>query len=117
MNTYNTTGSADLTENNEERRFPRNQISLRSSMDLPGNLELDAALYYVDPVTLATFSVPSYTRLDLRLGWQPLGDDTLDVSIVGQNLLEGEHREFGRELLEAETHVQRGVFALVRVKF
>ena len=70
---------------------PRQQFSLRSYMDLPYNLELDSALYYSDG--LDGYNVPSYTRLDMRVGWKPV--EWADVSLMLENLLDNQHPEFG----------------------
>jgi iron complex outermembrane receptor protein len=76
---------------------PANQVFLRSSMDLPGNLELDCGgrwvdtLYNVSGTTVGT--VPSYIEMDVRLGWNPI--QNLELSVVGQNLLQDHHPEYG----------------------
>lgn len=69
---------------------PQQQFQLRSYLTLRPNLDFDAALYYVG--SMPAENVPAYTRLDLRLGWR--FSDSLDLSLVGQNLL-GAHDEFG----------------------
>ena len=84
-------GSRDRTGGTSEGNDPPFLFTLRSYVDLPYGLELDAFFRHVDerpePV------VPAYSSLDLRLGW--LAGDHLDVSLVGQNLLEPRHAEFG----------------------
>jgi len=70
---------------------PQHQFSLRSELDLPYDLEFDTALYYVD--NLSNQGVSSYVRADARLGWKPLKN--LELALVGQNLLDGSHSEFG----------------------
>jgi iron complex outermembrane receptor protein len=90
-------GTFDLNNALNETADPKNQFSLRSSMDLPGNTEFDTALRYVDTLfinngaTLGT--VPSYFELDARLGWH--ATKHLEFSIVGQNLLHNHHPEYG----------------------
>ena len=66
-------------------------FSLRSSLDLPGHWELDAAFRYVSRID--NQQVPAYGELDVRLGWRPSPE--LELSIVGQNLLHDDHAEFG----------------------
>lgn len=68
----------------------KHQFQIRSIYDLPYNAEFDTTFYYVS--RLPNLMVPSYTRVDVRLGWQPL--DYLDVSLVGQNLFDNQHPEF-----------------------
>src|SRR5690242_15157788 len=72
---------------------PQQQLALRSSMDLPHAVTLDAALRWVDTVHInngptggpVTGTVPSYFGLDSRLAWHV--NARLEVSVVGQNLL------------------------------
>ena len=74
----------------EEGRSPKHQASLRSSADLVHNIKLDFWLRYVDP--LPSFDIDSYVTLDTRLAWWPRED--LELSVVGQNLLDSQHAEF-----------------------
>lgn len=74
-------------------RDPKNQASLRSSLDLPANLAFDAWLRYVDH--LSFFHVDHYLTLDLRLGWKP--SPRFELAVVGQNLVQPSHLEFGPE--------------------
>ena len=48
---------------------PDHQLSLRSSMDLRQNLELDVWLRWVDD--LEGQQIDAYTAMDLRLAWSP----------------------------------------------
>ncbi len=70
---------------------PSHQFYLRSHADLPYDLELDANFRWVDE--LPSIGVNDYGTMDLRLGWKPRED--LELSLVGQNLLEDKHVEFG----------------------
>lgn len=70
---------------------PQNQVFLMSSWDLAEDVEFDVMGRYVD--SLPGQSAPRYFSLDLRLGWQPAAD--LELSVVGRNLLDGQHVEFG----------------------
>ncbi|MCP4690362.1 MAG: TonB-dependent receptor [Desulfobacterales bacterium] len=93
---------------------PEHQIGLRSSMDLPYNLELDLWPRYVDELT--GLDIDSYITLDIRLGWRPT--ENLEFSLVGQNLLEKERPEFHdmRSTL-ISTAVERGVYGKVTWRF
>lgn len=90
-------GQTDFNNALNETADPQQQFSLRSSMDLPQNTELDAGLRWVDTLhnnngpTVGT--VPSYFELDVRLAWHPT--KRLELSIVGQNLLHDHHPEYG----------------------
>lgn len=100
---------------NAEGNDPEYQWNIRSHLTLPYNLEFDTTLYYVD--SLDNIDVPSYTRLDLRVGWRPM--KSLELSISGQNLLEKEHDEFGAEAVQftSGTRVQRSIFSKATYKF
>lgn len=82
-------GSRDLTRGVSEANDPANLLKLRSYLDLPAGLQLDATFRAVserpDP------PVPAYAELDLRFGWMPRAG--WEFSIVGQNLLHDEHPE------------------------
>lgn len=69
---------------------PENRWSLRSSHDLPGNVEFDAFLRYTSALTSPT--VPEYTAVDARVAWSPRPD--LELSLTGQNLFDSGHGEF-----------------------
>jgi iron complex outermembrane receptor protein len=99
--------SVDLTlQRNPIDSSPRHQVQLRSYLDLPGRMELDAALYHVSSLPAAF--VPAYTRLDVRLGWK--ATDRLILSLSGQNLLQSRHQEFSPIVLAAPTEVPRTVY-------
>ena len=77
---------------------------LRSTLDLGPRTEFDVTLRYVG--ALSQPEVPSYTALDLRLGWQLRTN--LDLSLSGQNLLGSGHGEFTD--VATRTDVKRTVF-------
>jgi iron complex outermembrane receptor protein len=82
--------SRDLNNATSESNDPENQLLLQSTFDVTRNLELDWVARYVD--RLPSPRVPSYVSLDLRIGWR-VGNN-IELSLVGQNLLDGEHPEF-----------------------
>lgn len=98
----NDTVSVDLMEDTS----PEHQLSLRSYMDLPYNLELDLWLRYVDK--LENLAIDDYLTLDVRLGWQPYPG--LELALVGQNLLQDSHIEFEPEYQTLATEVPRGIY-------
>jgi iron complex outermembrane receptor protein len=73
-----------------EGSSPHNMVYLRSSWDLTKDLQFDLMGRYVDRLT--ALNVPSYFEMDARLGWYVTKN--LEVSFVGQNLLDGHHLEF-----------------------
>ena len=93
---------------------PANQWQVRSSLNLPHRLELDTALYYTGP--LIHVEVPSYFRLDSRLGWRV--SRSVDLSVTLQNLLNNRHPEFSdSEGGVPSTQIRRSAYAQVTWKF
>jgi len=82
---------------------PLNTFKGRVFIDLPGRLEFDTLVYYVDP--LMGVGAKKYLRLDLRLGWRPV--DSLELSLAGRNLLQDRHYEFESQMLEENAWIER----------
>ena len=70
---------------------PAHQFSLRSTMNLPRDTELDITVRRIG--ALPEPVVPAYTALDARLGWHV--NKELEVSLSAANLIGGKHPEFG----------------------
>jgi iron complex outermembrane receptor protein len=105
---------ADASGLTAEGQSPRHQVFLRSSVDLAQGVEMDVSLRHVSE--LESPGVGDYTTFDLRLGWRPRPG--LEVSLVGQNLLEGTHVEFAPEVIPTHpTAVERGVYGKVAWRF
>ena len=88
---------------------PHNQIYLRSSWDLQHDLQFDLMARWVD--RLPGIDVPAYIEMDLRLGWRPKKE--WEFAVVGQNLLQPYHYEFGQTpdaFNTPATEVPRGVY-------
>ncbi|MCP4545123.1 MAG: TonB-dependent receptor [bacterium] len=89
-------------------------VGLRSLMDLPYNFELDVWPRYVGDLT--GVNVRGYVTLDVRVGWRP--SENLAFTLVGQNLLEGDHPEFEDNLTPVlSTGVERGVYGKITWRF
>jgi iron complex outermembrane receptor protein len=107
-------GSLDPTAENGEGDDPHHQVSLRSEMDLPWHLQLDCVGRYVD--SLPNRNIPAYAELDVRLGWRPTKQ--LEISIVGQNLLDHQHPEFQQLILgPPQAELERGLYGKVTFRF
>mgnify|MGYP001584244380 CR=1 FL=1 len=100
-----TTGSfSELNEGDN----PAWQIHLRSLVNLPKQLEWDTSLHLVG--TLASQDTQRYARLDMRLGWRPT--ETLELSVVLQNLTDARHQEFNStSQFVRSSLVRRGAYA------
>lgn len=89
---------------------PQHQFQIRSYLNLRHNFEFDPAVYHVD--SLPNQMVASHTRLDLRLGWRPR--EAVEFSIVGQNLLQPRHFEFGSQMKVQPTQIRRSVYGEIK---
>ena len=105
-----------------EGQSPVNQVYLRSSWNLPGNVEVDLIGRFVDQVTGfnsggAGDKIDAYLSLDARLAWR--ARKNLEFEIVGQNLLDNHHPEFGTNpLIKAPVaEPRRGVYGKVTWRF
>jgi iron complex outermembrane receptor protein len=84
-------GSADISgTTNLGNNDPHSYWMLRSTYDLSEGKELDVVTRHIGK--LSNPAVPAYTSLDLRFGWKIRRD--LELSIIGQNLLDPSHPEF-----------------------
>ncbi|MFE8070158.1 TonB-dependent receptor [Marinobacteraceae bacterium S3BR75-40.1] len=92
---------------------PRHQVKLHSYYNLAPDWELDTQVYYVDD--LDALDVEAYTRLDIRLGWNPTPD--FQLSLGGKNLLDPRHREFARTLVAVPGEVERSVYVSAAYAF
>jgi iron complex outermembrane recepter protein len=100
-------GSTDPTSGSTESNDPNRWALLRSSWNLPGNLEFDLAYRYV--AHIANQRVPEYSEIDARLAWRPFPN--LEISVVAQNLLHDHHPESGTPTMRRE--IERAVYGKV----
>jgi iron complex outermembrane receptor protein len=98
------TGSADTFEGSS----PRHLFTAESRMDLGHGLELDLAYRHVSD--LPARSVDGYGTLNARLGWGLARG--LELSLIGQNLLQPRHAEFGHDPPPI-VRIRRGVTARI----
>jgi iron complex outermembrane receptor protein len=99
-------GTTDSTYGAGEAADSRHHLFVRSYLDLPANLSLDASYRYVGRIANPRAPTPDYGELDLRLAWLPT--PKLELSIVGQSLLHDRHAEFGDT--QSEPLIRRGVY-------
>jgi len=111
-------GQVDATGALGATADPRGQAFLRSSVDLPRGMTLNAALRWVDALHIdngptagpVVGVVPAYWQLDTRFAWQATSNLTL--SLVGQNLLREYHAEYGYPSPQ-RVQIARSVFARI----
>ena len=77
----------------DEGSSPRNEVSVQSLLNLPRNFEFDQTYRYVS--ALPAQKVKGYGTADVRLGWRFAPQ--FELSLVGQNLLQPHHAEFGAD--------------------
>jgi iron complex outermembrane recepter protein len=92
---------------------PRHQMQFRSTFGIRSNLDWDTSLYFVGQLSDA--EVPAYTRLDMQLRWRPL--ESVEFSLIGQNLLTARHEELDNGYEVNGTLVQRSVLGKIIWRF
>jgi len=93
---------------------PKHQFTLRTQVDLMKNVEFDAFFRHINQ--LPGLGIASYQTLDLRLAWKPRSN--MEVSVIGQNLLQSHHMEFAPEVIQTmPVQIQRGVFGRFTWRF
>jgi iron complex outermembrane receptor protein len=111
-------GSTAGTEAPVKIDYPAHIVSVRSSLNITRDIDFDLWVRWVSqvkdsgvllPGSTVSPQIPAYATLDLRLAWRPT--EHLELSIVGQNLIESEHREFNPSYFSTQaTEVPRSVF-------
>lgn len=97
---------------------PEHRVSLRSSLSPIESVDLDVLFRYVDStraVRIETPSIDSYVSLDIRLAWRPI--ESLELSLVGQNLIGAHHLEYVQEAFTPVTEINRGMYGAVTWRF
>ncbi|USX16766.1 TonB-dependent receptor [Oxalobacteraceae bacterium OTU3CAMAD1] len=90
---------------------PSHHWLLRSSYDLTDRSALDLTLRRMG--ALPSPAVPSYYELDAQWMWQP--QPTLDVALIGRNLLHHSHVEYGGG--GGRSMIERGVQLKLTLRF
>jgi len=101
------------TSDDVKSQSPQNQLTVRSMVDLPFNVEFDTQLRYVGQ--LRAYGVKPYTEMDTRLAWHP--KKGLEIALVGQNLLRPHHYEFGSVTSATAVQVERSVYGKITLEF
>ncbi len=111
-------GLTDFYNALDETEDPEQQFSVRSAMDLRRNLHFSADLRWVDTLIVdnggVPATVPSYTEMDARLGWNLTR--AVELSLVGQNLLHAQHPEYGPPGPTQE-EIRRNIYGTVEYRY
>ncbi len=109
-------GSRDIfTEETFENDIPENHANILSSLNLPYNCELNTWLRYTDRNIIE--DLDQYIELDVNATWY--AGDYLELALVGRNLLDSHHYEYGPSFLltTQSTEVDRSFYARATVRF
>lgn len=108
--------SEDLNGGYTEDESPAHQFQILTTIDLRQNLQLGLFARYVSGLHGFTVNVDPYLTLDSRLAWKPVSG--LEISCVGQNLLQRAHYEY--PLLKIpflSSQLPRGVYSMISWRF
>ena len=115
--------SRTSSEKGIEGTTPQQQVYLQSSWNIGRNVELDLIGRFVDRlsgfnpsgITGVSDTVNDYVSLDARLAWRPRKN--LEFAIVGKNLLDSRHAEFGTNpfVRSPLVEIKRSVYATVTI--
>src|SRR5690606_20066252 len=105
-------GSKDANGGTAESDDPENQLLIQSHIKLPARFELGTILRYIDH--LPKPFVPHYFGLDVRIGWKL--NESLELNVVGQNLLDKQHPEFIPTSPSAR-EIQRSAYGKITYSF
>ena len=102
-------GATDAQAASATGNDPGHWWNLRSAFDLGRSLELDVMVRHYDE--LADPRVPAYTAIDVRLGWRAAR--ALELSLIGQNLGDRRHPEWG--VAPGRPEFERALFLRARL--
>lgn len=100
-----------------EGQSPKNQLRFRAFYNITSNLEFDNMLYFVDSLPTGAGNevnqkgLPSYLRIDTRIGYQPT--KAWDLSFGIQNILDNRHREFKPSMNNRQIEFGRMFYAKI----
>lgn len=99
-------GSLDLSKTTGlANGDPEYSSMIRSTYDISDRARLNATLRHIAEVE--GFKLPAYTALDVHISWAVM--PKLEASLVGQNLLDNRHSEFGAA--PGRSEFERSLFA------
>ena len=100
-----------------EGQSPKNQLRFRAFYNIKSNLEFDNMFYFVDSLPTGAGNpsnqkgIPSYLRIDTRIGYQPT--KAWDLSFGIQNILDNRHREFKPSMNNRQIELGRMFYAKI----
>ncbi len=121
--TADATNDTEAVPNFIEKASPQHQISLRSSVALVENWQVNFWLRYVDEITArnrvnfvaSDIPVDDYFVFDLNLIWK--ATEQLEVMLVGQNLFSDGQLQYISEYTTPATEIEPSVYAKLTYHF
>ncbi len=79
---------------------PHHEVTVQSQFNLPRRFEFDPTYRYVSSLSYVSAfpgqHIKAYSTADVRFGWHAAA--SWELSVVGQNLLQPQHAEFGSDV-------------------
>jgi len=107
-----------------EKLSPTHQVSLRSSIALARNVELNLWVRYADQIIgrdgrdlvgSGEIDIKAHTTVNANLIWTPRPN--LELMLSGQNLFDSSTLEYTMEYLAAPTEIERSIYGKVTWRF
>jgi len=111
-------GSTDIVGKSDDGASPKDMFNIRSHYDISEELEINNAIYYIGDINggLADSNdVNGFASIDANVIYKPIKG--LELSLVGQNLLDDSHQEFGSVPYGVPSEIPRSVFGKVTFRF
>lgn len=111
------TSTDQINKGNASGDTPRQQLSVRSGMELGHGINLDLWLRCVERIDwIDGQTMPGYSTLDARVSWKPFKD--LELTMAGQNLFHDHRPEFIPEYVNtAPSETVRSFYAKATWRF
>ncbi len=104
----------DPTTGGADKISPQHRLSLRSNYDISDKLEVNLWVRYNSKI--AFYDIPGYVTMDAKLVFKPVRN--VELSLVGQNLLSQNHREFVSDTIPSiPGRIPRGVYVGAQWRF
>lgn len=94
-------------------RQPSNQFNLTSDYRFSNHIEMTNSVYYVDK--LSGVDIPAYYQVNTRISYEVLRG--IELSLVGQNLLDDRHQEFTPFIYRYPAEIGRSIYGSAAFRF
>jgi iron complex outermembrane receptor protein len=112
-------GGIDLNEGRNETADPEHRLSVRTSADLFGRVELDAGFRWIASFDYnsgsASETAPGYVEADARMAVHLATN--FEIAVVGQDLLHEQHLEYVAPEPNVREEIRRSVHATVSYRW